>query len=357
VKTPRLSAPVVVLFFCCVCALAWWGNGWLPFGDDGRGSTSRLGYLERSAVVHTGGISVYAVAFSPDGQQLAYTSSEGGVHFTSVEDDVQRSQILGDPAEIVRSLAFQNSGQWLLSGSRDGRVCTWSLPDGHLLRSVVPFNDEVLSLAVSPDSRTIAAASINNLLRLIDATSGKLVDSRFGSLDAWSVSFSPDGATLAVGSFNGTLHLLDLRNQRIIRETATGHSAIKAAVFNNDGDLLYSVGYDGKIRTWEVSTLKPVAVIDVCEKPLYSLSICPEKKLAVTGGYDGNVYVASLRDGKVSDSVETPRVRHGLFPTLSNKKNMVYGVAIRPGGDLIAAGLGNGMLCLWRVKDDAYSAK
>lgn len=69
----------------------------------------------------------------------------------------------------------------------------------------------VTSVAISPDSRIVAAGSLDMLVRLWDAQTGALIERLRGHNDSvYSVAFTPDGTRLVSGSLDKTLKCWDL---------------------------------------------------------------------------------------------------------------------------------------------------
>ena len=66
------------------------------------------------------------VAVSPDGRRFALGRDDGGVEVWSVEP-LRQLAVLRGHTQQIGGLAFDQTGQWLLSGSWDGDVMRWSL--------------------------------------------------------------------------------------------------------------------------------------------------------------------------------------------------------------------------------------
>jgi glucose repression regulatory protein TUP1 len=83
-----------------------------------------------------------------------------------------------------------------------------------------------LTLAsVSPDSKLVAAGSLDTIVRVWDTRTGQQVERLRGHKDSvYSVAFSPDGNSLVSGSLDKSLKVWDLRQTRLAAERAQpGH--------------------------------------------------------------------------------------------------------------------------------------
>jgi WD40 repeat protein len=68
-----------------------------------------------------------------------------------------------------------------------------------------------------------------------------------------SLAFSPDGRTLAAGTGRGEVELWDVASGRR-RSTLRGHTGgVWALVFAPDGQTLFSGGDDDTVRAWGMS--------------------------------------------------------------------------------------------------------
>ena len=126
--------------------------------------------------------------------------------------------------------------------------------------------------AISPDSRVIAVGEINKTL-LQETISGKVVWQIETGIQRTGIAFSPDGRTIALASANGLIQLLDWVSEKEIL-TLQGHSrgAYKLA-FSPDGTRLASVGSGEEAMTvliWDVSNAvrRPLPKRDVGPKDM-----------------------------------------------------------------------------------------
>jgi WD40 repeat protein len=73
---------------------------------------------------------------------------------------------------------------------------------------LTPHGGYVVSVAFSPDGRTLVSAGTDRTVPLWDPATGQPTATLFGHTEiVFSVAFSPDGHTLATGSMDGTVRL------------------------------------------------------------------------------------------------------------------------------------------------------
>ncbi len=83
----------------------------------------------------------------------------------------------------------------------------WNVESGLENLSISPLNDNVRSLAFSPDGKQFAAG-YGGLVRLYDASSGKELAQFVGHTDAvTAIVFSPDGRQIATAASDKTIRL------------------------------------------------------------------------------------------------------------------------------------------------------
>jgi WD40 repeat protein len=128
---------------------------------------------------------------------------------TSPGHPTRIGQPLTGPTSYVFSVAFSPDSRTLAAASPDGGVWLWNVTSpGHPTRIGQPLTGPVgivLSVAFSPNGRTLAAASSDGGVWVWNVTSpghptpiGQPLTGPAGRVD--SVAFSPDGRTLAGSS-------------------------------------------------------------------------------------------------------------------------------------------------------------
>ena len=114
------------------------------------------------------------LTFSQDGRWFASGSSEGTIHFWKVEGNIFTQA--SDPIQLNDKplfLAFSPDNRWLAGGGSSGFAYLWDTATGQEMNRI-PNNDQVTSVAFSPDSPLLLTVS-RKVVRIWNITSLPLV--------------------------------------------------------------------------------------------------------------------------------------------------------------------------------------
>ncbi len=239
----------------------------------------------------------------------------------------------GMHTQNIRSVATDRIGSVMATAGFDKSIRIWSLRDGKLLKVMRPplgsGNESLLyTVAITADGSLVACGGLTSFsggkpgkpedgynVYFFSRSSGKMLK-RISGLPSVidTLDFSPDGTLLAVGYQGG------MRTYRI----RSGHDGISATAasdephdktvrlaatkFSPDGRVLFSAGFDGVIKRYDVSptgSLSQSAIRDSSRDPIMksSLSISPDgKKLAVGYSAAARIDILDASDLSVLDT-------------------------------------------------------
>jgi RNA polymerase sigma factor (sigma-70 family) len=254
----------------------------------------------------------------------------------------------------VPSLAFTPDAQVLVTGCFDGIVRLWDASSGRLRRRLLrppSWTDllasrrsgtEIYALAVSSDGRSAVAAHYDGVLCLWDLPTGafrRFLRGHEGAVR--SVAFSPAGRAVASVSDDGTVRLWDAATGKEIRRFADRPSGRLrgtpwSVAFAPDGKTLATGGDLGELHLWDVASGRELHLCRGHDSVVQTVAFSPDGRTLASGGHDKTVRLWDVATGK-------PAAR---FP---NAAGFVHSVAFSPDGRKLAAA-DRGTIRVWDVR-------
>jgi WD40 repeat protein len=319
-----------------------------------RDNTVKLWNLEGKEIQTLKGHDSYvlSVAFSPNGKTIASGSGnislrDNSMLLTDMDDTVKlwnlegkEIQTLKGHSSSVLSVAFSPDGKTIATGSMDNTVKLWNL-EGKEIQTLKGHDSYVLSVAFSPDGKTIATGSGDKTVKLRNLE-GKEIQTLKGHSDSvWSVAFSPDGKTIATGSRDKTVKLWNLEGKEI--QTLKGHSdSVWSVAFSPDGKTIASGSSDKTVKLWSIDG-KELQTLKGHSASVWSVAFSPDGKTIATGSRDKTVKLWNLEGKEIQ--------------TLKGHGADVSSVAFSPDGKTIASGSEDKTVKLWNLNFDDLMAK
>jgi RNA polymerase sigma factor (sigma-70 family) len=325
-------------------------GGGTPFRKGGEAQLWEVTTGKQLRRLAHGG-AVYAVSFSPDGARLASAATypDKAVRLWEVATGKELHILPGhEPSRFCGSVKFLPDGKTLVSGGEDQVIRLWDADSGKELGQLRGRCGSVPSLAISPDGKRLAAASLEGQCICIWDLAKREELLGFGGYRApqRALAFSPDGKLVATGGADGALRLWDAVTGREPRRLGEATDAIVAAAFSPNGRVLASADETGTIRMWEVASSALLRELKGHkEQGVSTLAFTPDGKWLYSAS-------GSRGDGTVRlwDVVSGAQVRQ-----LRLQQGGVGSLALSPDGRTLAtAGFDDGTVLLW---DAATGAK
>jgi WD40 repeat protein len=152
-------------------------------------------------------VPAWPLAFSPDGQRLAVANF--GSNSVSLWDteSLGRTGRTDVKSGAVTAVAFDPSGELVISGGTDGRI-ELDTVDGASVRDLKPHVGEVHAIACSADGKVFATGGADGLVKVVALVTGEELQSLSGHAgEVFAVAFSRDSQRIASGGGDGTVRI------------------------------------------------------------------------------------------------------------------------------------------------------
>lgn len=321
---------------------------------------------------------VEAVAYSPDGAQLATASWDKTVHIWDVRSG-SLERIIELPAEAW-AMTFDPSGKTIAIGCWDGQVRLWdtekrsiratlSAPKQQIWYIAIdaggtqlacafggsgtpsqagivvwkletaeaiaqfPAQGRTVGLAFLPDSRRLLTANADGL-QVWDVTSGQAATHALPNVGGvGALALDPVNNRMAVAVNDAAIAVIDI-DRGVEQQRLRGHTeGISALAFSRDGRRLVSASRDTTARVWNLSGSREVTELRGHTWTVSAVAFSPDGATVATGGWDQTV--------KLWPAFRSTTGRH-----IARHSTGALAVAWSPDGRLVASGGRDGEIML-----------
>ena len=291
------------------------------------------------------GVSIYTVAYSPDGSKIALSLFNGTIR---IYDTLGTPlDTLGEPLkDFARAAEFSADGRYIM-GARGKQIDVWDINGKHIAHWLPPENTTVVKIhdadfssnedilftfgqylyrwnwkqnetsivfeypinisdfAISSDGKMIATGSNDQLVRVMDLHGNLLLPplaGNIGRIDA--VDFAPapfeedHQVILASGDMTGNICLWDQLGNLVSRFKAH-KSLVQDLAFSQDGDYLLSASSDQRVKLWDVRKNQLVLELTGHEEEVYSALFTPGGNRIISTSVDKKVKIWDLKEKPV----------------------------------------------------------
>lgn len=235
---------------------------------------------------------VAQIIYSADGKRLvALGVSSNKIELWDVAGGkFERTIDLG--ASVARSVALSRDGRYLAYATSEQVLVVVDLTTGGTTAEYRGHTERIGALRFTADGTAVVSASDDRTVKLWDVPGERVPRLSDGdSLKTLAVAFSLDGRTTAIAGFDGTIRLTRDDDEATGREPTLleGHAAaVRAFRFLPGGKQLLSCGEDSTVRLWDLAS---GASVKTWQQPAWvmDLALTADGRRCFTAGADGRV--------------------------------------------------------------------
>src|SRR3989339_49353 len=187
---------------------------------------------------------------------FAAASYDGYVMLFSVQAGDTIASFHSDDYSNVYTCSFSDDGSLLLFSTYSGDSYVYDVITKSL---IMKFDSEdrsgshlVRTSIISPDNQIIATGCVDGLVRLMDMSTGLIVDTLTGHTgQIRSLGFRADGFVILSGSLDGTLRQWYIQNGTDATIPINHGVQVLSCGYSSTGDTIISAGRDGSIKLWK----------------------------------------------------------------------------------------------------------
>ncbi|HEX7378932.1 MAG TPA: c-type cytochrome domain-containing protein [Pirellulales bacterium] len=242
----------------------------------------------------------FALTYNNDGSLLAAASGTPGISGEVALIDPNKAtvvKVLANMTDNALDVQFNPAGDKLAACSADRSIRIFNVASGAQEKIIEDHADWVMGIAWSPDGTKLASASRDKTAKVFDAAKGESLATFPGHQEVvYGVSFSADGAQVFTGGGNKIVSVWNPADGNKIADIGGfGGEVFKVLVRK---DMVYTCSADKTARQHKTADRAQVRVFSGHTDWIYSLAFNEPTQRLATGSFDGEVRVWNLADGK-----------------------------------------------------------
>ena len=321
------------------CALS--PNGETIACQDGKRNIEVWNFKTNKRLAKLQGAECYGrsrfLRFSAAGDSIVVPGSDHSLQMLALPSGNLRWSWAGKGRRIEH-FAFSADGR-LVALINDGIVVEcWDCSANRVLRRIEQ-GIMVENATLTPDTKTVIAEDRNGLIQVISVDTGKVLAKCNGPrAGAVQLIVSPDNKTLAAATDSELVRQWNLATGDVIG-TGIGHTGrVSKVALTSDDRRVVSVGMDGEGWVWDINGIIPPRRFEGDSVSMRGLAVGQGGKFIAACNDDGTVRIYDAKTLIVKRAIQASKSRQ-------------LNVAFCCGDSAVSAITENGDLTVWRLED------
>jgi WD40 repeat protein len=236
-----------------------------------------------------------SLSYSPDGKILAVgegAPARSGIVRLYNAINGAKLRTIEAHNDVITALAFRPDGQQIATCSYDTTVKFWDVATGKLSGIFKGHSDFVYDVAYAIDGKSVISSSKDRTIKRID--SAKAIEIKtFGehNEDVLAIAIRPDGSGFVSAGNEPQLRVWKFEEEKSTRRVVGNSGPVQQIAFSRDGKRLVTAGGDKSIRLFDGIAMTAIGSLPGPTEWQYAVAISHDGKLVAGGGWDGIVRV------------------------------------------------------------------
>ncbi len=271
------------------------------------------------------------VTFRPPPMKPEQMKQLGAILLWDAAANRERALLLGHNGPLM-TVAFSPDGRTLASSGFDKTIKLWDVGAGRERATLRGHAAPVAAFAFSADSKRLASGATDGIIKVWDAAAGQLDFSCKGHVQpVISLAWTPDGHSLVSGSVEGLVKVWDLATVQGPPTFKDYDAPVTRLAFTSGGAAMAGIDQKGTLLIRDVATgaIRNRQHLKVEFGMASCAALSPDGRTVAVGGFTESaaLYDATTGQRRVS---------------LTRTGGMVRALAFAPDGKTLAAATGKG---------------
>ena len=202
----------------------------------------------------------------------------------------------------VLSLSWDKESKYLISGGSDGSIYVWDVYLGEIVWELYYHGDSVNGLSWSQHRNVIASGSSDSKVYIFDFINGKILLNLSLPSKVLDVKWNPKREILAIAAMDGFVHLYNFIDNSLNRLPYKHGLGTKRVDWDRNGELLVSVGYDGKLIVWDFTSDRLTSKIELSRGYITDAKFSPNGEILAASTSTGEIKI--ILNGEVVETIQ-----------------------------------------------------
>lgn len=205
--------------------------------------------------------------------------------------------LIGYPGEVL-SMAISPDGKTMVIGTSDKKLVLFSVPDWQTIKTIDRKGRDVTAVAFSPDGNYLASGDQDKKVLIFDTKTWEVVQKFKAYDDVSALAFNFNGSllTVASGKKNNAM-LWDVKKDELAKKLKSRYGDVQSIAMSPDGSRVAGGTQDNKVVLWDTATGNEIMSLAGHSSNVEAITYSPDGKYLVSGGADNVVMLWDANTG------------------------------------------------------------